>query len=69
MALAYDSYRKWCESIGVAPASEEKYERVQEYGGSRIMCAVCGQRRVRVFGEVCSFCIARGQAPNHKIRD
>lgn len=63
MASVYDSYRKWCESIGVAPATEEKYERVVEYLGDRIMCACCRHTQVSVIGNVCSFCQARGAAP------
>jgi hypothetical protein len=65
----YDRYRQWCESIGVPPASEEKYERTVEYGRDRVLCGACGKQPVKVVGNTCPFCMCRGQAPNNNLKD
>lgn len=61
---AYNKYIEYCRRIGVAPASEEKYEQVAaSIDSPRAKCAVCHRVYVKAFGEACEKCIKRGQAP------
>lgn len=67
----YTKYVEFCARVGVAPASEETYEKVVDTvdcGSTNPKCVACHRARVASYGEACSWCIEHGWAPRPEVR-
>lgn len=65
---SYAHYRLWCERLGVAPASEETYEKVTDPIGSNILCDGCHRVPVSYVGDACQSCMRAGHTSKLKVR-